>query len=273
MLIGPVFQEFAQPEMIERRPNAVKKLIIFAALSLSLHAGVFLLLFFATRYAIQNVITIHPVVIETNRRLSSKTRARNASGTPYNDLAPLLSPGGRKFDATGIFSLPDFYTANPSGNPNLTRPGAPEQSGSGVEPGRFSTGFDTKRYTTLQYHEFKVAKMLRLTEIPWLENPAQCLFMERYILDFLNDRLRLKTWYTLGAASRLPDDSEKKALVYYLRRLQLRVMVDGSAEQLKNISVTYRNIYEALNPDLKQYWDSLTGNYQALNDPERSPEF
>ncbi len=119
----------------------------------------------------------------------------------------------------------------------------------------------------------KVAQILHFREIHWLDDEIKCRIAEGQILDFFNDKVLIRTWYTLGMGSRLPDARDKQELVYYLRRLERRILEEGIYEQAANLAVIYRTVYGRLKPDLREYWDSLTGNYRLLNDPERSPEF
>jgi hypothetical protein len=259
--------------MTKPRARRQRPALLFLAVSLSLHTSVFIVLIFMPRSEVEKTTIVHPVVIENSTAGAQRKRREAATAAPHNDLTPLLSPQGRIFDPTGIFSLPDSYLFNPAPNLNLARPRASGQRGPVIGPGRFDTGWGSKRYTTIEFHTLKVADILRFREIHWLDDELKCRIVEGQILDFLNDKVPIKTWYTLGIGSRLPDASEKEDLVYYLRRLERRILEEGSQEQAANLAVTYRTVYDRLKPNLREYWDNLTGNYQLLNDPKRSPEF
>jgi hypothetical protein len=247
--------------------DSTSRLRIFFALSVFFHGAVIAALFFIQERQIPEKEIIHAVELQA-RGSAGSVRVR----IPYNDLSPILSPEGRKFDPTGIFSGPAVESAGrPSKTPHLETPWSAE-IGNSRPGGGFSTGFDNKKYTTLEAHQVKIAEIVKSADTLWLNSGKKRERVREKLLDFFNGKVRMNTWYTLGIGSRPPDESEQKELIYYLRRLELKVREDGAAEQANNLANLCKIVYENLIPELQKYWESLSGNYLILNDLTRSPE-
>jgi len=243
----------------------------FLALSFFFHSAAFAYLYLVSKPEDPQPPTLHSVEIENPHKRSAKSglKKQTQKTAPYQAEYGLADPSLKKGPhSSGL----EMGSETMPSQPGISFNGRSLENKRESNTGGFDTGFGSKSHSTLESHEIKISKLLNLENKAWIDKYGKRTKLLTQALKFFKGELSSRTWYTLGLGSRLPDESEKKELIYYLRRLELKVFESGTPEQEAALKEVNQKIYESLEPDLKTYWDSLTNNYRVLNDWKRSPE-